>query len=206
MADAVHVVLALANLMEADGTLNAETAARVDLAVEMFERQSADRLMVIGWAYRPDSEIAIGDAMATYARARHGVDDAALLVNRYARDTSGDAILSRIQLGALFPKVRLTVATTDYHVPRVKTLFRVVYGPHHTVAVHGSESGRGAERASDEAASLAAFSETFAGIAPGDLRSFRDRLLSAHPFYNGTRFPEHPLPEEALEIDAARPQ
>ncbi|MEM9432204.1 MAG: hypothetical protein AAGA32_22500, partial [Pseudomonadota bacterium] len=132
--------------------------------------------------------------------------DAALLVNRYARDTSGDAILSRIQLGALFPKVRLTVATTDYHVPRVKTLFRVVYGPHHTVAVHGSESGRGAERASDEAASLAAFSETFAGIAPGDLRSFRDRLLSAHPFYNGTRFPEHPLPEEALEIDAARPQ
>ncbi|MEM9429584.1 MAG: ElyC/SanA/YdcF family protein, partial [Pseudomonadota bacterium] len=121
MADAVHVVLALANLMEADGTLNAETAARVDLAVEMFERQSADRLMVIGWAYRPDSEIAIGDAMATYARARHGVDDAALLVNRYARDTSGDAILSRIQLGALFPKVRLTVATTDYHVPRVKT-------------------------------------------------------------------------------------
>ncbi|MEM9343721.1 MAG: YdcF family protein [Pseudomonadota bacterium] len=190
----VHVVLTLANLMEADGTLNAETAARVDLATRTFMDKKADWLMLIGWDYRPDSELAICDAMAAYAVSEKGIEKGRLLLNRISRDTVGDAIFSRMDIERRFPDFQMTVVTTDYHVPRVNEIFGRVYGPSREVTAIGSFSGLNEVKSPTENDSLIAFEKTFEGVEDGDLAAFRDRMLAQHPFYNGTCFPDRPVP------------
>ena len=198
--EAVHIVLVLANLMAADGTLNRETKTRVDLGAKHFFEQSADRLMLIGWDYRRDSPIAICDAMAAYAVSECGVIEDALLLNRVSRDTVGDAILSKLQIERAFSDYRLTVVSSDYHVARVRRVFQRVYGPRDNLEVLGSVSAAPATKHATELESLATFERTFEGVPTGDLEAFRDRLLTAHPLYNGTRFPDRPVPAQALVI------
>lgn len=192
------IVLTLANLMEADGTLNDETAGRVNLATKLFERLHADFIMFIGWDYRPDSSIAICDAMARYCTRTTSIADKYILRNPYSRDTVGDAILSYGQISSFCEHFDLIVVSTDYHVERVRKIFTRVYGSDANVAAYGSPSENGAERSSAEKASLLAFERTFAGIKDGDFPSFLERMRRDHPFYNGQMFPGRPLPDDSV--------
>lgn len=192
------IVLALANLMEADGTLNNETKGRVDLAAKLFEALHADFIMFIGWDYRPDSDIAICDAMARYCTRITPMTEQHILRNPHSRDTVGDAILSYGQLSRFCNSVDLTIVSTDYHVERVGKIFRSVYGSHTNVSVHGSPNENGADRSAAESASLSAFEHTFVGIKDGDFPSFLNRMRRDHPFYNGQVFPDRPLPDNSV--------
>lgn len=186
MDDPPHIVLVLANLMAADGTLNAETAARVELGHRIFS-DGADYIFFIGWDYREDSSLAIADAMHGH---KPGLPEARVLINRLSRDTVGDAILSRRDLEALFLAYRLTVVSSGYHITRVAHVFGRVYGPEMPVDFAASEAAETPELAVSEAASVAAFDKSFEGIQSGDLAGFTERLLAVHPFYNGA---VHPL-------------
>lgn len=199
------IVLALANLMEADGTLNSETAGRVDLAANLFEELCADWIMFIGWAYRPDSEIAICDAMAEHCTRTTQIKEHQILRNRYSRDTVGDAILTYGQLSRLCGTFDLTVVSTDYHIQRVERIFRRVHGPDAKITAYGSPSNYKADMSAAEEASLNAFEKTFAGITDGDFTSFMGRMRSDHPFYNGKSFPNDPLPDDSLLFADDRP-
>lgn len=192
------IVLALANLMDADGTLNSETAGRVNLAVNLFEELSADWIMFIGWAYRPDSEIAICDAMAQYCMRTSQIKEHHILRNRYSRDTVGDAILTYGQLSRFCGTFDLTVVSTEYHIPRVEKIFRRVHGAEAKIRAYGSPGSNKVDMSAAEKASLTAFERTFDGIADGDFASFMGRMRSDHPFYNGHSFPNDPLPDDSL--------
>ena len=199
-----HIILVLANLMAADGTLNPETASRVRLGCALFMEQGADRIMFIGWDYRPDSDIAICDAMNRFRQTQSPIADDAVLLNPYSRDTVGDAILSRIQISRLYREFRLTVVTTDYHAARTREIFKTVYGAQHPVEVVGAESMTDDAVKAHERKSLDAFHKTFAGVPAGDIAAFRARLVQSHPFYNGQSFPDRPLPQQALGDTAQR--
>lgn len=185
MPDRPHVLLVLANLMDADGNLNAETAARVDLAQKLFA-EGADYVFFIGWPYRPDSDLAIADAMAAH---RPSLPQDRVLVNRQSRDSVGDAILSRRDLEARFPDFDLTVVSSDYHLPRLRHIFARVYGPERDIRFAGAEAPPDPDRPVREAASIRAFDKSFAGVPTGDLAAFESRLLADHPFYNGEVHP-----------------
>jgi hypothetical protein len=181
--------------MAADGTPSLETAARVELGCRAFRAAGAAYLFFIGWRYRDDNPLAIADAMRAHQRALHPIPDARILVNRLSRDTVGDAIFSRRDLESLLGDYRLLVVTSDYHVPRVRHVFGRVYGPSRPVAYEGTavQAPPGALEA--EEASLSAFERTFSGVPTGDLGAFLERLLQAHPLYDGTLRP-------ALTIEA----
>ncbi|QHQ35755.1 ElyC/SanA/YdcF family protein [Algicella marina] len=182
--DAIGIVLVLANLMDADGRLNRETAARVELGHQLLGREEI--LFFIGWDYREDSDIAIADAMRA-----HGPDlaESRVMINRQSRDSVGDAILSRRDIEARFERYKLTVVSSDYHIDRLKHVFGRVYGSGKEIAFAAAASEAGQDVMASEQRSIEAFDRTFAGVESGDLPAFTARLLAKHPFYNGAVHP-----------------
>ncbi len=189
MPNSKKIVLVLANLMSVDGILNDETASRVKLGYEVFVKNRMDFIFFIGWDYRPDSPIAIADAMVRHLGSFASIDSDNILVNRQSRDSVGDAILSRIDLEEKFSNYELSVVSSEYHIPRLQHIFPRVYGTKIALDFFGApiETIAGVEKS--EAASIAAFDQTFDGIDSGDLPRFLKRLQSSHPFYNGKLHP-----------------
>jgi hypothetical protein len=71
-------VILLAHFMERDGTLGDETRARADLAAELASDTNC-KVALMGWAYRPDTDLCISDAMADYLQAARGVQESQFL-------------------------------------------------------------------------------------------------------------------------------
>ncbi|MEQ8822812.1 MAG: ElyC/SanA/YdcF family protein [Filomicrobium sp.] len=189
MSDCKRVVLVLANLMTADGCLNAESAARVELATRIFTGGLHDYLFLIGWDYRPDSSLAIADAMKNHLEAKAELRQERILINRLSRDSVGDAIFSRRDLDRLFTDYRLTVVSSGYHVRRLEHIFSRVYGPEKDIDYFAAETETTDKVLQSEQSSLQAFDNTFASVASGDLDGFLERLICAHPYYNGEVYP-----------------
>ncbi len=194
----MKVVLALAHEMDSEGNLKSQTRSRVDCAIRYFRISNADRLMFIGWDYRPDTDLPICVAMGRYCQSQTDIPETAVLLNSFSRDTVGDAILSRIQLEAEFDEFDLTVVTSQYHASRASRIFGRVYGSQHTVQIMGDGSSEVYKNS--EADSLAAFEKTFSGLEDGDLSGFIDRMLTGHPFYNGSVFSDKQFPAKALGV------
>jgi uncharacterized SAM-binding protein YcdF (DUF218 family) len=181
-------VILLAHLMDADGTPGTETRARADLAARLASGTDC-KVALMGWAYRPDTDLCISDAMAGYLQATHGFAKSKLLIDRRSRDTVGDAVFSKMMLTGISTNREIVVATSDYHADRALKVFRFVYGPDWQVSVTGAAVGSTDEQRLHERQSLAAFERAFEGIASGDDKRIRATLVTKHPYYNGEVHP-----------------
>ena len=184
--------IVLANLMSETGELNAETAARVDLAVQIEKHHESTLFLLCGWPYRPDCDISIADAMKGYLLAKYPSLSKVSRCQGLSRDTVGDAVFSRIYLNALVGSLAtyvVNVVTSDYHVERTREIFEFVYGEACSVSVVGVSGFRADDSAAKEADSLSAFRTCFCGVLPGDLDSIFSLLRNNHPFYNGEVYP-----------------
>lgn len=187
-----RVSIVLANLMSETGELNAETAARVDLAAQIEQIEGSTLILLCGWPYRADSDIAIADGMREYLLAKHPAFSQKARCQRLSRDTVGDAVFSRIYLENLIGGLAtclVNVFTSDYHVDRTREIFKFVFGRTCSVSVSGAPGFRCEDSATREADSLAAFRSTFVNALPGDLNSIYSTLRNRHPFYNGQVYP-----------------
>jgi|GEM_PF-6742905 len=90
-------VIVLANLMSAEGILNAESRARMDMAIDAVKAGEAPFLVTCGWAYREDLNLPIAYAMRDYALAA-GVLSDRIIVEKNSRDTVGDAVFTHRNL------------------------------------------------------------------------------------------------------------
>lgn len=193
--------IVLANLMSERGELNAETIARVDLAAQNEKNEVSTLILLCGWPYRLDSDIAIADAMREYLLAKHPAFSQRTRCQRLSRDTVGDAVFSRIYLDSLMGgKVTclVNVVTSDYHVDRTREIFEFVFGRTCSVSVSGVPGFQHEDSATREADSLAAFRNTFSNALPGDLSSIYAALRNRHPFYNGQVYPKIECLDDAL--------
>lgn len=181
------IVIVLANLMDVDGNLNAESRGRVETACAVFQDIDADLMLFMGWDYRPDTDLPISVAMRDYQQKLLDIPPDTVLVDRQSRDTVGDAVYSRRLVDQIGTIDNVTVVSSDYHVPRALEIFTFVYGPDFTVSARGSKPG-GPLTAESEFESTAAFRRTFDGIGPGDIEAITARMTTAHPFYNGERY------------------
>jgi hypothetical protein len=187
-----RVSIVLANQMSETGELNAETAARVDLAAQIEKNEGSTLILLCGWPYRSDSNIAIADAMRVYLLAKHPAFSQKARCQRLSRDTVGDAVFSRIYLDNLIGGLAtclVNVFTSDYHMDRTREIFEFVFGGICSVSVSGVPGFRCEDSATREADSLAAFRSTFGNALPGDLNSIYSALRNHHPFYNGQAYP-----------------
>ncbi|SES14349.1 DUF218 domain-containing protein [Tranquillimonas rosea] len=178
-------VLVLANLMDADLRLNDQSRARLDRAVSLW-RDTPDAVFVTsGWAYRTDSKTPISAVMAAEA-VKLGVNGERILQNRRARDTVGDAVFFGTDILARLPALRqVIVVTSEYHGPRTDEIFRTVLPTDLDVTTRVAASPGNDAYLDSEEASIAAFRRSFEGVPAHDPSAFLERLLSAHPFYNG---------------------
>ena len=184
--------IVLANLMSERGELNAETAARVDLAAEIENSQESNLILLCGWPYRTDSHIAIADAMRTYLLTRDPALSQRSRCQRLSRDTVGDAVFSRILLDNLTGRQAnylVNIVTSDYHVNRSREIFKFVFPQSCSVSVSGVPGFQLDDSAAKEKKSISSFRNTFKNIQSGDLASIYCTLRNDHPFYNGTIHP-----------------
>lgn len=184
--------IVLANLMNERGGLNAETAARVDLAAQIENNQESNLILLCGWPYRPDSDIAIADAMKAHLLTMHPALLEKSRCQKLSRDTVGDAVFSRIFLDTLTGRQEsylVNVVTSDYHVNRSREIFEFVFPQSCSVTVSGVAGFQRVDSAAKEAKSIFAFRNTFKNAQPGDLGSIFCALRNDHPFYNGTIYP-----------------
>lgn len=177
--------IVLANLMDAQGRLNDETRARMDCAIELYQRGDVPLIVTSGWDYRDDSDLPIALAMRRYALEERGVPERALIVETSARDTVGDAVFTKLHLALPRAWSRIAVVTSAYHGERSLEVFSFVYGPGFHVALRAADSADTPELREAEAQSLAAFQRTFEGVVAGDDVAIVERLRTRHPFYNG---------------------
>lgn len=185
-----RISIVLANLMSRSGVLNSETKARLELAARLEVNQPSHLLLLCGWDYRPDSGIAIADAMKSYLTACYPKLSAKAVCQRLSRDTVGDALFSRIFLDLVYQHrpLRITVVTSDYHIERSREIFEFIFGEQHIVSVFGSPGFSTASAVGGEGDSLMAFRNTFGGVVPGDVPAALHSLSERHPFYNGRIF------------------
>ena len=180
--------IVLANLMSSEGELNAESKARIDSAVKLHSKHPSDVILLCGWAYRPDSSIAIADAMKSYVLAQFPWLAQKIVCQKLSRDTVGDAVFSRVCLSELFISIssfNLNVITSDYHVMRTQEIFSFVFGKRSTIRVTGAPGFGDKMSTTKEVRSLEAFRNTFSDASAGDLNSIYLSLMNNHPFYNG---------------------
>jgi len=179
------VVILLANLMDADGRLNEESARRAAKAADVFHESQAKAIVTCGWEYRQDSAIAIADAFKRHLMHYHAIRQDQIIVESNSRDTVGDAYFTKVNIVVPAVWKRMAVVTSDYHVSRTHDIFDFVYGDGFQIEVIGAAVGMTSEAAESEQRSLEAFRSTFAGVPRGDSAAILDRLRSHHPFYNG---------------------
>jgi len=179
--------------MDAEGNLNAESAARAACAAKIYTTGQAPLIVTCGWAYRDDSTLCIADAFASHLESHHGVPKNDILVERSSRDTVGDAVFTKINFAIPHQWKNLLIITSDYHVVRTQQIFRFIYGNDYSIQVVGSESNAKSTAIEAENLSLIAFKKTFDGVASGDTGEIIDRLSLSHPFYNGQVYEKIPV-------------
>lgn len=182
-------IIVLANLMDASGRLNDESAARAAVAATLFRQLSPSVLVTTGWAYRSDSDIRIADAFRDHIACAHGVPFDRIVADPHARDTVGDAYFTNENLIKPRRWKHVSVVTSDYHTARTAEIFQFICGPAIEIAVHGAPARAPANIDETERLSLEAFRKTFEGVASGDSAAILERLRERHPFYNGVVYP-----------------
>lgn len=188
-------IIVLANEMDVNGNLNDESKHRADLVCQVLKSDPATPVIASGWAYRDDSNLPIANAVAQYLVSVHNLDSRKILREVRPRDTVGDAVFCRALLGGSVESGEVSVLTSDYHANRAKAIFEFVFGRDFEIQVHSSHTSYSASKSRTEQRSMQAFLQTFDGLSAGDFVNIADRLVSAHPFYNGEIYPKVAAPQ-----------
>jgi uncharacterized SAM-binding protein YcdF (DUF218 family) len=176
-------IIVLANEMDIEGNLNAESLARITLGCDQYFKRPVT-MITCGWDYRKDSPLFIGAVLKDYA-VKLGVPADKILAELNSRDTVGDAFFTKNSYVKSRGWKNLLVVTTDYHVNRTSRIFNFIYGPDYVIEVIGAPGFDNADKQHAERKSLEAFERTFENVSAGDDRAIYARLSTRHPFYNG---------------------
>ena len=176
----------LGHLMEKNGHLKYESKLRVEHLVKILKKNlQQPYIFFCGWDYRKDSSIKIAEAMSFYFKKKNKIHRK-IILSELSRDTVGDAILLCKNYSHLIKDRKINVITSNYHAERTSKIFKFIF-PDNLIEVHEAkviyQEGDIARKESD---SLNAFYETFKGLKEGDIENIYIRLVSKHPYYDGT--------------------
>lgn len=191
----MKAIVVLSHLMEVTGELNEESQARANLACDILDlRNDINFILTIGWAYREDLDLPVAIAVRNYLLSR-GVDEKTIKSDINSRDTVGDAIFSKINFVDIYNIKQLLIVTSDYHVNRVKQIFKRILPI--DIEVYGCRTDNSSSLDFSEKASLFSFYKTFKKTNFQSNDSLLETLKLEHPFYNGQQFNKinkNPLP------------
>ena len=182
-----HALIILSHLKDANGELDDETLARIELGIELFRSKEFDFIVTSGWDYQDDSDLKIGEVVADNLRKRYSIDKSKILVDVCSRDTVGDAFFLRKNVVRPYDIHSITVVTSSYHVRRADEVFKKFFSPSVSVITVGANFALDnlEERLANEENSYRAFLATFDNVDFSNDTAVLDVLSIRHPFYNG---------------------
>ena len=182
-----RALIILSHLKDANGELDDETLARIELGIELFRSKEFDFIVTSGWDYQDDSDLKIGEVVADNLRERYSIDKSKILVDVCSRDTVGDAFFLRRNVVRPNDISSITVVTSSYHVRRAGEIFKKFFSPSVSVITVGAKFALDnlKERLANEENSYRAFLATFDNIDFSSDTAVLDVLSLRHPFYNG---------------------
>jgi hypothetical protein len=187
--DRHDAIVVLGGTVLEDGTLAPWVAARVERAVEAYNRGVASRVIFTGRTnlYGPQvPTVTEAAAMSEHAR-RLGLPADAALLEEHARDTLGNAYFVRRDLLEPNGWHSIRVVTSDFHLSRAAWVFRKVLGPRYDFSFTSAPSGFSIDeliaRAVDECRVQVFLNEWLATVTDGDEPSVEAVLRHHHPVY-----------------------
>ena len=182
-----HALIILSHLKNANGELDDETLARIELGIELFRSKEFDYIVTSGWDYQDDSDLKIGEVVADNLRKRYSIDKSKILVDVCSRDTVGDAFFLRKNVILPYDIGSITLVTSSYHVRRADEVFKKFFSPSVSVITVGANIALDnlEERLANEENSYRAFLSTFDNVDFSNDTAVLNVLSIRHPFYNG---------------------
>ena len=180
-------LIILSHLKDANGELDDETLARIELGIEIFRSKEFDFIVTSGWDYQDNSDLKIGEVVADNLRERYSINKNKILVDVCSRDTVGDAFFLRKNVVRPYDISSITVVTSSYHVQRADEVFKKFFSPSVSVLTVGAKFTLDnlEERLVNEEKSYRAFLATFDNVDISNDTAVFSALSLRHPFYNG---------------------
>ncbi len=184
----------LSRFLEADGTLDYQTKARMDHTIRRYHDGLVQALILTAGQAQSDVPFTHAGSMRTYALSQ-GVEDEHLLLEQRALDTVGQAIFTKRDIVEKRGMENLLITSSASHMVRVPILFSFVFGPKYSLTFEPVHVDNDFDPAvvAKERNGVETFLKTFEGVEPGNTEQIVERLFSAHPFYKG-RAPNDPAP------------
>ncbi|MGI9390295.1 MAG: YdcF family protein [Boseongicola sp.] len=176
-------IVVLGHQMSKDGVPDEVGLKRLEIAATEMRKRPGAILVTSGWAYRDDTDLSLADAMANASIRLHGTANEDIVRLHDSRDTVGDAVFFARNVRPRF----VNVVTSEYHRARAERIFGFILGNDAQLRVVGVDDTVEADIEQTEAASQAAFEDTFRDVEPGDLDGIYRRMKSDHPYYNGAQ-------------------
>ena len=182
-----HALIILSHLKNANGELDDETLARIELGVELFRSKEFDFIVTSGWDYQDDSDLKIGEVVADNLRERYSIEKSKILIDVSSRDTVGDAFFLRRNVVRPHDISSITVVTSSYHVQRTDMIFKKFFSPSVSVTTIGAKFALDnvEELLAKEEKSYRAFLATFDNVDISNDTAVFSALSLRHPLYNG---------------------
>ena len=184
MVDRQDCYVVLGHLMSANGTLGRESQLRVRKLLECVKGEKHQLIFFCGWDYRDDSNIKLAKALNDFF-FKHNKEPHKIFLSDLSRDTVGDAVLLKYQFDNIVKERTINLITSDYHSIRAKKIFDFVFSKN-SIVLKTAKIEEKEDNMMHEIESTKVFEETFKSIEPGNIEEIYERLISSHPYYNGT--------------------
>ena len=174
--------------MNAQGILSEESKSRLKLGLSIYLKKRINNIITIGWNYRKDSNLFISEVFKAKL-IDMGINEGSIISEINSRDTVGDAYFSKT-IAVKNKWYKLLIITSDYHVNRVKHVFKFIYGNKFEIDVIGIVGFNSYKMKEKEEESLNSFRSTFYRIKEADDIEIYNCLKQNHPYYNGSIYPK----------------
>lgn len=179
--------IVLSHSFDLGGKLSRQAQDRVNRSAEIYHEGGSKTLLMsgrkgFGEAFCYDEFHA--DKMKEHAVSL-GVPEERIFLERESLETVGQAVFTKLLFKRSPELRRISVVSSDYHIPRVRHIFEHVYGPAFALSFDGVPSGlaQDGDTAGRERRSLDMFNSAFGKITPGDDRRMIETLFTEHIIY-----------------------
>jgi len=172
-------------LVGADGSLHSQTKDRLDAGIDMYREGLAEAITLTGGLCCRNGIYTNAEAMKIYTIS-HGINSKDIFLENRGLDTIAQAIFAKKHIVKPKHWKNLIVVSSDYHMPRVKEVFRTFYESSFDIEFEGVESGlaQDPQTRESENRSMEFLTREFRDINPEDDERMVKRLFEIDKRYN----------------------
>ncbi len=181
------VVIVLGGGRDSELKLNTRSRARVDRALDLFSADSHIKIILSGgisFSSPAEYQKTEAEMLREYAMGK-GFPSDRILLEESSTDTLGNAFFSRVEFLDPNNWRRVSVVSSEFHIPRCRYLFEKVLGDGFSVTYESTQSGYDQSKLDEleeqERHIRKVYDKWLSSIEPGDIEGVRKILFEHHP-------------------------